>query len=227
MIVTENPGVVFSISPTADNDYNYNSLYADVIRWCQEGWVDVIIPQLYAATGTSASSFNTRVGWWSQYCYEAVPMVGYALYKFGDPSAGTSFQSTNELLTQFRLASAQTKIMGSVMYRAKNFHDNSLGIIDVLTREVYTNPAVRPFLGRKTLGDPAPVYQIELTGNTLLWEREENLQTVIYKIEEESTSVVAITGEKEFILPAKGSYCLTTFNGDNVESEISEIITLD
>ncbi|MCD8078911.1 MAG: family 10 glycosylhydrolase [Bacteroides sp.] len=224
VIVKEKPQVVFSISPTANNDYNYNSLYADVTHWCKEGWVDVIIPQLYSATGTSASSFNMRVGWWAQYCYEAVPVAGYALYKFGDASAGTSFQSTNDLLAQLRLADAQPKIRGSVMYRAKNFHDNNLGIIDVLKREIYTSPAVRPFVGRKTMPDPSPVFDVEISGGKLKWDRDDNLRTVVYKVEDGQAHVTAITSDKEYMLMSKGSYCLTTVNKNNLESEVSEVI---
>ncbi len=225
VIVQEKPGVVFSISPTANNDYNYNSLYADVTKWCKEGWVDIIIPQLYSATGTTTSSFNVRVGWWPQFSYQAVPVIGYALYKFGDTSAGTPFQSTTELLNQFRLAEAQPKIMGSVMYRAKNFHENSLGIIDVLKNEIYPYPAVRPFAGRKTMADPPPVRNVEVNGDKLRWERDSGLRTVIYKVENDNAYIVSITSDKEYNLTLKGDYCLTTVNSDNSESEILYIIS--
>ena len=39
--------VIFSISPAASIENNYNNLYADVALWIQEGWIDEIIPQLY------------------------------------------------------------------------------------------------------------------------------------------------------------------------------------
>ena len=41
---------------------NYNTLFADVNTWAKEGWVDVVIPQLYFATGNDATSFNSEVG---------------------------------------------------------------------------------------------------------------------------------------------------------------------
>lgn len=225
LIVREKPGVVFSISPTANNDYNYGSLYADVTKWCQEGWIDVIIPQIYSATGTSTSSFNARVGWWSQYCYKAVPLVGYALYKFGDASAGAAFQSSGELVNQFRLSAGQPKIMGSIMYSAKYFNQNKVGVIDALKKDIYTNPAVRPFIGRKTVADPTPAYDISVTNGKLKWSRDNNLTTVIYRLQDNAGSVVAITSEKEYSLPARGDYILTTLNADNSESEVSEVVS--
>ena len=43
----QNENVVFSVSPAADIDKNYNDLYADVSGWMTGGYIDVIIPQLY------------------------------------------------------------------------------------------------------------------------------------------------------------------------------------
>src|SRR5690606_189211 len=40
-IVMTRPEVVFSVSPAPDRDYNYNTVFADVTKWCKEGWVDV------------------------------------------------------------------------------------------------------------------------------------------------------------------------------------------
>ena len=225
-VVSEKPGVIFSISPTANNEYNYNSLYADVTKWCQEGWMDVVIPQIYVATGSTSSSFNNRVAWWPQFSYKAVPMVGYALYKFGDATAGALFQTTAELENQFKLAHAQSKIMGSVMYSATYFNSNPLGIINILKSQIYPNPAVRPFLGRKTAADPTPVSGVSLSGSILKWNTGNELRTVIYKLDaNKKGSVVAITSAKEYTLPSRGTYCLTTVNKDNAESAVSEVIT--
>ncbi len=42
-----NKRVVFSVSPAADITKNFESLYADAHTWVKNGYVDVIIPQLY------------------------------------------------------------------------------------------------------------------------------------------------------------------------------------
>ncbi len=39
--------IVFSVSPAADIQHNFENLYADVQEWVREGYVDIIIPQLY------------------------------------------------------------------------------------------------------------------------------------------------------------------------------------
>ncbi len=39
--------IEFSVSPAADIENNENKLFADVDYWCENGYVDTIIPQLY------------------------------------------------------------------------------------------------------------------------------------------------------------------------------------
>lgn len=39
--------VIFSVSPAAGVENNFNNLYADVRSWVDNGYIDVIIPQLY------------------------------------------------------------------------------------------------------------------------------------------------------------------------------------
>ncbi len=39
--------IIFSISPSASIEENYNKQYADISAWCKGGIVDYIIPQLY------------------------------------------------------------------------------------------------------------------------------------------------------------------------------------
>ena len=222
LIVQKKPGVLFTISPAANKDHNYNNLYADVTLWCQEGWIDIVMPQLYMSTG---STFTTYVAWWPQFSYKAVPMIGYGLYKFGDSSiTDPLFQTTRELENQFQQANRQSKIKGSAMYRAKSIMENKIGIANTLSN-IYADQAVIPFIGRKTVADPAPVSNVSISGSKLTWAVGNNLRTIIYKVENKKAKVIAITAEKSFTLTQKGDYCLTTINIDNLESSISDIIT--
>ena len=82
-------------------------------KWSKEGWVDVIIPQLYFATGTEESSFNQRLNLWSQYIYENHLLVVYGVYKFSDPAYGSKFQSSEDLQKQFDFAKYNCGIITS------------------------------------------------------------------------------------------------------------------
>lgn len=80
--------IVFSVSPTASVEKNYNELYADVEGWIKNGYLDRIIPQLY---------FGFRYPD-KQYCFDALLdnwialakentevelMIGLGTYKIG------------------------------------------------------------------------------------------------------------------------------------------------
>src|SRR5690625_7337214 len=69
-IVNTRPEVVFSVSPAASPDYNMNTLYADIRTWAKEGWLDILIPQLYHEIGNPYNDFQERLAWWAQFSYD-------------------------------------------------------------------------------------------------------------------------------------------------------------
>ncbi|GBU07107.1 hypothetical protein AwDysgo_04380 [Bacteroidales bacterium] len=226
LIKETKPGVLFSISPAPDQTSNYNNLYADITLWCQNEWVDIIIPQLYMSTG---GSFKERVNWWPKFSYKAVPMVGYALYKFVDPAqSDLLFRNKDELKLQFQRANLEPKIKGSVMFSAQSFKKDSdpayQGLFQTL-KEMYRDPAVIPFIGRKTVADPSAAVAVNINGATLNWTAAADLRSVVYRIDKTQIRVVAITSEKSLLLKEKGDYFVTTLNRDNTESAISNMVS--
>jgi len=226
-IVKENPRVVFSISPTANHSYNLNTLFADVEKWCREGWIDMVIPQIYQALGSGnlnfeallsswVGSFNTRVG-----C-----IIGYALYRVENPAETTRF-SVADFDRMFYLATSNQKVHGSILYNTSSFAANRGGVIDMLTTKYFKNPAVRPAFGRKTESEPAVPAQVRLTGTTLSWTAAAGLTSVVYLIPSGTTTaqVAAITKEASYTVAVRGTYFVTTFNRNNVESEKSTEVT--
>ena len=78
--------IVFSISPAADIDHNYNNLYADISLWIRAGWVDEIIPQLYFGFEYPDKSFRfeTLLNDWiklSEQNQNVKLLIGLASYK--------------------------------------------------------------------------------------------------------------------------------------------------
>lgn len=45
---------------------NYDDLYADVLLWAREGWIDYNIPQIYWEIGHSRADYETLVKWWAK-----------------------------------------------------------------------------------------------------------------------------------------------------------------
>lgn len=227
VIVATKPGVVFSVSPAPDISKNYNSLYADVVNWNREGWVDVIIPQLYQEIGNQYNDFRMRLADWTNNSHKAALMIGHGFYKFGDPTMGTAFQSSGELQRQFDLTKLNTKVVGNVMYSAKYFNSDKVGVTTLLTA-IYKDPAVMPFLGRMVAAAPTAPTNVRIENNELKWNASANTKSVVYYFSDlkKEGKVLGITNANTFSITAKGYYTVSTLNADNQESKRSDLIEL-
>lgn len=223
-IVASKPEVIFAISPAASPDYNMKTLFADVAKWCKEGWIDIVMPQLYQEIGNQYNDFQSRLGWWTQYNYKAVPMVGHGYYKFGDPASPSAFQSTLELERQFELTRRNNKVMGNALYSARYVLFNKIGITDKLA-SIYSTPSVIPFIGRKVAPAPEKPQNVKIENGSLIWTKSGSLRSVVYHFPDRKKEgkVLAITNETSLPVSSPGFYCITTINADNMESEPSEL----
>lgn len=228
-IVATKPEVVFSISPAASRAYNLNTLYADVAKWCQEGWLDLLIPQLYQEIGNSVNDFQTNLGVWTQFAYAVPVVIGHGYYRFGDPAAPAAFQSTAELEKQMNMAKRNAKVVGSAMYSARYITDNKIGITNKL-QQLYTRPGVMPFLGRSSASAPAVPSNIRINGNQLVWNTSGDVRTVVYYFPPAAPGavregeVLAITAGTSLNITKAGGYSLTTLDADHQESNKSDVI---
>lgn len=224
-IIETRPDVIFSISPAANINSNYEVLFADVRKWSKEGWVDVIIPQLYFATGTEETSFNQRLDLWSQYIYENHLLVGYGIYKFGDPNQGSKYQSSEDLKKQFEFAGKKSKVEGSVLYSAKYLVENKVGITNAI-KDIYKKPVLLPFLGRAATQLPATPANARISGSNLAWNAVADAYYAVYKSNGagQTADLMGTTKDLSFKLPSKGTYFVTALNKHNAESEISNLV---
>lgn len=120
-----NHSMVFSISPSANVDTNYNQLYADVRKWSNErGYCDVIIPQIYFGFENSNMPFEEAVEQWGDMVGKHVRIVyGLAAYKVGeeDRYAGEGktewIQNVDILSRQVQFVKKQKRYDGVAFFR--------------------------------------------------------------------------------------------------------------
>ncbi|MDD2474603.1 MAG: family 10 glycosylhydrolase [Dysgonamonadaceae bacterium] len=225
VIVATKPELVFSIAPTSDNKYNVEKMFADVTKWAKEGWIDVVMPQLYHEIGHKTADFITRLNWWTQNNHKAAVIAGHGFYRFGDGTAGAAFQTASELERQFDLTRQNKKVVGNIMYRAKNVMDNKIGITNQLAA-IYRNIAVPPLLGRSVAPDPIEPKEVKLENGTLKWTTSGNVRSVIYYFDDlkKEGKVFAITNKNSYLAGPSGYYCISTINSDNKESNPSKLL---
>lgn len=180
--VTAKPGVVFGVSPfptwrnksvdpagsQTSGTSCYDDLYADTRKWCEEGWIHYICPQLYGSTENTSIKFSELLLWWSKNASKAELLVGMPMYKFGVTAEGAIFQSTAEFAKQFSLCRLIPQYKGSIQYNASAIKANRIGVADELGKQNSIQVLSPPL--RKYGASPAST-TVRSEGNVLSWSQ--------------------------------------------------------
>lgn len=152
----ENPHCKFGISPfgvwrnkdldslgsdTKAGQTNYDDLYADILLWLKEGYIDYVVPQLYWEHGHRAAPYEVLVDWWSQHSYGKHCYVGLGIYKAG---SNARWRDRNIIPLQIQDARSFATIQGQVYFSSKSFVRNPNGWSDSLRLHYYKHPALIP-----------------------------------------------------------------------------------
>ncbi len=240
LIVQKRPDIVFSISPygvwrNKKNDpngsdsstsiTNYDDLYADIKLWCEKGWIDLVVPQLYASTENIAMNFKKMTTWWANNSHDCPVAIGIGLYKFGNSAEGAIYvNNPTELETEFYYT-RRNNVSGTFLFNSSAFKNNKINILDYLAR-CYPQKALIPFMGRNTAKEPAQITSISADGKKLYWKAQSDMRFVVYKVAGANASIVDVVNENTYECAETGDYVVSALNDDNVESEVSQIVTV-
>lgn len=143
----------------------YDDLYADVLKWLRNEWIDYIVPQIYWHIGFSIADHKVLVDWWSRNAYGRNLYIGHAAYKVGDPNT-IDWLNPSEIPNQIRLNRTTFNTQGSIFFSAKSLRNNILGMADSLSL-FYNNRVLLPemkFLKLPTYKAPN-LKKIKMTSN--------------------------------------------------------------
>ena len=195
---------------------NYDDLYADVLLWVNNGWVDYCVPQIYWEIGNRAADYKTLITWWNKNAANRPLYIGEDIErtaKYPDPINPKSHQ----LPAKHRLHQQCVNVSGTVLWYAQTAADN-VGNIGHTLRDNYWKypalPPLMPFLDDKA---PSPVKKLKFkwteNGPILSWKAPKGKKWgdvanryVIYRFEE---------GEKVELDDA--SKILTVSNGNSLK----------
>ncbi|MEM9325596.1 MAG: family 10 glycosylhydrolase [Bacteroidota bacterium] len=127
-------------SDTQAGQTNYDDLYADVLKWLREDWIDYVTPQIYWHRGFDLAGYEVLSEWWDENAYGKHVYIGQGLYRVGNHD---SWQDPAELPEQLRLNETLPSINGSMFFSAKHWSVNKLGIKDSIDA-YYRSPALVP-----------------------------------------------------------------------------------
>ncbi|MCG8308693.1 MAG: family 10 glycosylhydrolase [Cytophagales bacterium] len=171
-IKKEKPFVKFGISPfgvwrnahvdpagsnTKAGQTNYDDLYADILKWQKEKWIDYIIPQIYWYRGFNLADYEVLVKWWNDNHFDVHVYIGHGLYRVDGNSTVEAWRNPDEIPGQIDLNRSLPNIQGSCFFSSKSLVENPLGVSDNLQNNYYQFPAIIPkmsWLGNTALEAP-------------------------------------------------------------------------
>jgi len=198
-------------SDTKAGTSNYDGLYANIIKWQEEGWIDYSLPQLYWHIGMPAADFEILAHWWTNHTYGRALYIGQAPYRI-DPGSNTpEWREPDQLPKQLRMIHSIPEIGGSAYFSSKSFNKNLLGFQDSLRLDFYKHPAIIPPMPWLDAMPPKAITKLKRSGRRIMWsvaevsaELDKPWQFVVYRNEvgksfdpENSQNMFIITKDKE------------------------------
>lgn len=247
------PAVEFGISPfgvwknnttdpagsaTKAGVTNYDDLYADILLWQKNRWIDYVTPQLYWYIGKTVADYAILTDWWSKNAYGCQVYIGQAPFLINEKSKETAWQSSDEIIKQMRLNRSYPNIGGSMFFSAKSLKKNPLGVKEKLLNEMYKYPALTPENPRVVAAKPAVPEKAVITKihrtYQLSWEKgTNNRMFVVYRLGkkdklnlENPANILKVTSETSMIIKknrhtktSKYKYVVTAISPTHTEGE--------
>ena len=132
----------------------YDDLYADVLRWANDGWIDYVIPQLYWEIGHKSADYTTLCNWWAKNITSNCHLyIGQSIERSLDN--GNNLLSSHSHFDKKLKLSSQKGVDGNCFWYAYEIEDNQFGVRDYLQQRVFTTralPTAYTELNKKPMG---------------------------------------------------------------------------
>ena len=197
---------------------NYDDLYADVLLWAREGWIDYNIPQIYWHIGHPVADYETLVKWWARNTENRPLFIGQSVMNTVQ-NADPKNPSINQLPRKMALQRAYQTIGGSCQWPASAVVEKAGKYRDALIAEYHKYPALPPVFDFMDNEAPANVRKMKPVwtedGYILFWtapkykeEMNRAIQYVVYRFNDKEkvniddpSHIVAITRDNFYKLP--------------------------
>ena len=222
---------------------NYDDLYADVLMWVNNGWVDYCVPQLYWPIGHEAADYETLIKWWNKYAGKRHLYIGEDVERTAK-SADLHNRNVNQLPAKRKLHGEMGNVNGTVLWYAKAVVDNVGNYGSLLEKVYWKYPAfvpTMPYIDGKAPKKVRKMKILNMGGRPVLfWKapkgkgwKNEAVKYVVYKFvggERDDISnpshIMAVTTDEFYEIPAsdiqpgvKVSYVVTALDRMSNESK--------
>jgi uncharacterized lipoprotein YddW (UPF0748 family) len=157
-------------SATTAGTTNYDQLYANILKWQKNGWIDYCLPQLYWQIGHSSVDYLTLAKWWADHAYNRAVYIGNAVYKLEANSTITEWRDPNQLVRQIQVTRQIPQLGGNALYSSVHFKRNLFGFDQTLRDDLYKYPALVPPMPWIDKMPPATPIHYKKRGKKLKWK---------------------------------------------------------
>ncbi|MBP6230186.1 MAG: family 10 glycosylhydrolase [Paludibacteraceae bacterium] len=239
-IKKEKPWVKFGISPfgiyrnkrscsegsNTKGLANYDDLYADVLLWVRNGWIDYNIPQLYWEVGHKLADYEILIDWWGKNSHGAHLYIGQDVDRTIN-AHDLLDKKKNQLSKKMELVRSNPVIEGNCFWSA-DMLVKSNALNDSLKNNYHRYPALIPVFKNLDSIPPAPVSDIRfaMMGKEpkITWsvkktnkELDKAVMFAIYAFEKTEkidisnpAKLLSVVNKTEFVLPRNAkALCLT------------------
>ena len=197
---------------------NYDDLYADVLMWVNNGWVDYNIPQIYWEIGNRAADYDTLIRWWAKHSANRPLFIGQDVMRTVK-HADVRNPAQHQMPAKYALQRSLLNVQGSCQWYAAAVVANPGSYRDLLVTEYHKYPAlipVSPFIddeAPKKVRKVKPIWTED--GYILFWtapkykdEMDRAVQYVVYRFKsgekvnlQDASRIVKITRDTFYKLP--------------------------
>ncbi|WPP50496.1 glycoside hydrolase family 10 protein [Catalinimonas niigatensis] len=217
---------------------NYEDLFADVITWLQNGWVDYVVPIIDFGVDSSSVEYQDLLSRWSQNTYGKQLYIGQAAYKIHHEQDSLRLGAT-QLPELIRTHWKNFQVDGQVYYSARPPMQSPALNHDVSQYNYYPYDALIPAMTWKPGQTPDPPSDLKVARHKhdVLVQWESNIHQpahyyVVYLQQGDtapnisnSKYILGKTSEKRFSFSEKGTgllrkkYCLVVTAVDQQHRE--------
>lgn len=197
----------------------YESLYADSLKWLQEGWLDYCSPQLYWRIDPPAQSYPVLLKWWAENNPKRRHIYpGNNLGQLdGQRWPLLEIERQVDLTRQLRSQLAT----GNIFFSMKAFSTNREGISDRFKTATFAQAVLPPAMDWLTADPPVSPVQFQGSGGKLTWRAGPSSTTAwtLYHQTNSGWTLQRILPPSQTELSAApGSYALCAVNRLSQES---------
>ncbi|WP_233745719.1 glycoside hydrolase family 10 protein [Leptodesmis sichuanensis] len=145
----------------------YDRLYADSLKWLQQGWVDYLAPQLYWRIDAPKQSYPVLMQWWADnnprqrhlYIGNNLAQLDGKVWELAE------IERQIELTRQLK----SKQVLGNIFFSMSALAENAQGVRDRFRTLTYRSPALAPVISWLSAPAPPLPTQVKFSNGQLLW----------------------------------------------------------